>query len=128
MKKISTYIRTISVYHAPTHYDYISDYKFLYVKNDTYFIVKYNYYNQFAEFSTLVIPHSFLDELELYEKENESLYVKRVEIKDSYKGILNNLSDDARNEIEKELKCHQRDEKSIKLLLYAYELSGKSLI
>ncbi len=46
MEKTSTFIRTLSVCHAPTYYDTISDYKFLYRKNGTYFIVKYHYYNQ----------------------------------------------------------------------------------
>ena len=40
MENISTFIRTIYEWHAPTYYDYISDYKFLYEKNGTYFIVK----------------------------------------------------------------------------------------
>ena len=131
-------MRTLFVWHAPTYYDYISDYKFLYEKNGKYFIVKYHYYNGWVTFSTLIIPHSSIDSILVYEKENENMYGKKVTILDNYKRILDSLPNEYRKEIEESVTPLnadlikdwqiQRDEENIRLLLKAYELSGNSLI
>ena len=138
MEKVSIFLRTIFVSHAPTYYDCISDYKFLYAKNEKYFVVKYHYYNGLVTFSTLIIPNSSIDSILIYEKENENLYGKEVIILDNYKSILDRLPNEDRKEIEENVTPLnadlindwqiQRDEENIRLLLKAYELSGNSLI
>ena len=128
MDKTSTFLGVISAWHAPTYYDQISDYRFLYTKNDIFFVIKYHYYNGYASFSTLIVPESSVNNINLYEKENESLYSEAIIIKDNYKSILEKLSIREHNEIESCMAQSQRDEKTIVLLLKAYELSGHSLI
>ncbi len=128
MERVSTFIGSISVWHAPTYYDYISDYKFLYVKNGTYFIVKYHYYNRYASFATLIVPTSAVNDIIRYEKENDDSYSKEMIIMDDYKSILDSLSPEERKDIENCIKPSQRDESTIVSLLKAYELSGHSLI
>ncbi|MBQ6603561.1 MAG: hypothetical protein IJH99_09195 [Eubacterium sp.] len=128
MERVSTFIGSISVWHAPAYYDHISDYKFLYVKNGTHFIVKYHYYNGYASFATLIVPFTTVNDITLYEKENENSYSKEVIIMDDYKSILDSLSPEERKDIESCMEPSQRDESTIVSLLEAYELSGHSLI
>ena len=129
MERVSTFMGSISVWHAPTYYDYISDYKFLYVKNGTYFIVKYHYYNGFASFATLIVPNPTVNDITLYEKENDDSYSKEVIIMDDYRSILGSLTPEERKDIESCMDDpSQRDESTIVSLLKAYELSGHSLI
>ena len=74
------------------------------------------------------MPNSSINEINLYEKENEDLYGEAITITDEYKSIFEKLSPEERKELEYCLTTSQRDEKTIRLLLLAYERSGNSLI
>ncbi len=161
MERVSTFIRTVYEWHAPTYYDDISDYEFLYVKNGVYFTVKYHYYNGLASFRTSIVPDWCIDKSDLNEKTdehlhskevkildncksfldnlptpktNERLYGEEVKILDNYKSILDSLPSEVRKEIEDNMKPlhnkwqEQRVDENIRLLLLAYEMSGRSLI
>lgn len=128
MENVSTFVRCISARHAPTYYDQISDYRFLYVKDGSYFVVKYEYYNGYASFASLPVPVSAVGNIAVYEKENENSYGKEVIIADEYRSVLDSLSAGERKGIESCMTKSQRDECTIVSLLKAYELSGRPLL